>query len=150
MYPLMAMADRGALLIGGGLSAGAALVAGARTWRPRERAFPSVFEPQQLGLERFPSLGALVQYSSPASAACRISLNRLIAAVAPHRENAVVIEMQALAAGVRSVPTVLFVDGEGRVKRLWLRPPERSELAKLLDAATDPPQAARCPPAAAR
>jgi hypothetical protein len=150
MYPLMAMADGSALLIGGSLSAGAALVAGARTWRPRERAFPSVFEPHQLGLERFPSLGALVQYSSPASAACRISLNRLIAAVAPHREHAVVIEMQALAAGVRSVPTVLFVDGEGRVKRLWLRPPERSELAELLGAATDPPQAARCSPAAAR
>jgi len=150
MYPLAAMADRGVLLIGGSLGAGAALVAGARTLLPRERAFPSVFEPEQLGLQRFPSLGALVQYSSPASAACRISLNRLIAAVAPHRGDAVVIEMRAVTAGVRSVPTVLFVDGAGRVKRLWLRPPERSELAELFGAATTPPPAAQCSPAAAR
>jgi hypothetical protein len=150
MYPLAAMADRGVLLIGGSLGAGAALVAGARTLLPRERAFPSLFEPEQLGLQRFPSLGALVQYSSPASAACRISLNRLIAAVAPHRGDAVVIEMRAVTAGVRSVPTVLFVDGEGRVKRLWLRPPERSELAELFGSATALPPAARCSPAAAR
>ena len=152
MYPLAAMADRGVLLIGGSLGAGAALVAGARTWLPREPPFPSVFEPEQLGLQRFPPLGALVQYSSPASAACRISLNRLIAAVAPHRGDALVIEMHAPAAGVRSVPTVLFVDGEGRVKRLWLRPPERSELAELLGGAAPklPRRAARCSPAAAR
>src|SRR5436190_1759288 len=150
MYPLAAMADGGVLLIGGSLGAGAALVAGARTWLPRERPFPSVFEPEQLGLERFPPLGALVQYSSPASAACRISLNRLIAAVAAHRGDAVVIEMRAVTAGVRSVPTVLFVDGAGRVKRLWLRPPARSELAELFGAATTPPPAAQCSPAAAR
>ena len=42
---------------------------------------------------------------------------------------------------------VLFVDGYGCVRRLWLRPPERWELAELL-AATAP--AARCSPAAAR
>ena len=151
MYPLPAMADRGALLIGGSLGASAALVAGARTWLPRERPFPSVFEPEQLGLTRIPPLGALVQYSAPASAACRISLNRLIAAVAPHRGDAIVIEMHALAAGVRSAPTVLFLDGEGRVRRLWLRPPERSELDELLRGAPTPPRpAARCSPAAAR
>jgi hypothetical protein len=153
MYPPAAMADRGVLLIGGSLGAGAALVAGARTWLPRERPFPSVFEPGQLGLERFPPLGALVQYSSPASAACRVSLNRLIAAAAAHRGDAVVIEMHALAAGVRSVPTVLFLDAEGRVKRLWLRPPERSELAELLGGAPRsrlPRQAARCSPTGAR
>jgi hypothetical protein len=153
MYPPAAMADRGVLLIGGSLGAGAALVAGARTWLPRERPFPSMFEPEQLGLQRFPPLGALVQYSSPASAACRISLNRLIAAVAVHRGDAVVIEMHALAAGVRSMPTVLFLDGEGRVKRLWLRPPERSELAELLgrESAIKPPRrAGRCPPTAVR
>jgi hypothetical protein len=144
------MVDPKLLLIGGGLGAGAAL-AGVRGWRPRARAFPPVFVPEQLGLERFPTRGALVQYSSPASSACRISLNRLIAAVAPHRDDAVVIEMRAAAAGVRSVPTVLFLDGEGQVRRLWLRPPERSELAELLGSEpTSLGKAARCSPAAAR
>jgi hypothetical protein len=41
--------------------------------------------------------------------------------------------MQARAAGVRSVP-MLFVDGEGCVKRLWKGAAERSELAELLGA----------------
>ncbi len=153
MYPLAAMVDPGVLLIGGGIGAGAALVAGSRALRPRERAVPSVFSPEQLGLASFPSRGALVQYSSPASSACRISLTRLIAAVAPHREEAVVIEMRAFPAGVRSVPTVLFVDGEGRVQRLWLRPPERAELAELLGGEPGPRdlrQAARCSPSVAR
>ena len=149
MYPLPAMVDPSVLLIGGGLGAGAALVAGARTRRPREVAFPSVFEPMQLGLDRLPPRGTLVQYSAPGSTSCRISLNRLVAAVAPHRGEALVIEMQALAAGVRSVPTVLFLDDRGRVTRLWLRPPERSELAELLGATTPRP-AARCSPAVAR
>jgi hypothetical protein len=151
MYPLPAMVDPDVLLIGGGLGAGAALLAGTRVLRPRQRAVPSAFSPQQLGLESFPSRGALVQYSAPASSACRISLNRLIAAVAPHREEVVVIEMRALQAGVRTVPTVLFVDCEGRVKRLWLRPPERAELAELLAGQpTALRPAGRCSPSVAR
>ena len=132
MYPLAAMVDPGVLLIGGSLSAGAALVAGARGRRTREHGLPAVYDPRSLGLERFPPRGALVQYSSPSSAACRVSLNRLAAAVAPHRDEATVIEMHALSAGVRTVPTVVFVDQRGRVRRLWFRPPERTELAELL------------------
>ncbi|MDX6545803.1 MAG: hypothetical protein QOJ31_592 [Gaiellales bacterium] len=150
MYPLGAMVDPGVLLIGGaGLSASAALVASARTWRPREYVLPSVYTPELLGLERLPPRGVLVQYSSPYSSACRVSLNRLAAAVAPHRDEAVVIEMHALSAGVRTVPTVLFIDPQGRVKRLWLRPPERAELSELL-APTTRRTTARCSPAAAR
>ncbi|MDX6547003.1 MAG: hypothetical protein QOG33_553 [Gaiellales bacterium] len=150
MYPLAAMVDPGVLLIGGaGLSASAALVASVRTWRPREYVLPAVYTPDMLGLERFPPRGVLAQYSSPYSSACRVSLNRLAAAVAPHRGEAVVIEMHAFSAGVRTVPTVLFIDPEGRVKRLWLRPPERAELSELLELTTLPP-AARCSPAGAR
>jgi hypothetical protein len=98
------------------------------TWLFARSQTPERLDPASLGLEQFPPRGAFVQFSTPASRSCRVSLNRLAEAVAPHREEMMVIEVQA-GRGLRSAPTVLYVDGEGVVKRRWTRPPTRSELS---------------------
>jgi hypothetical protein len=124
------MADPAVFLLGGaGLGASVVLVAGRRARRPQDAAR---IEPEMLGLERLPPRGVFVQYSSPASAASRISLNRLAAAVAPHRPEVTVIELQSPLAAVRGTPTVLYVTADGTVRRRWSRPPERRELEEAL------------------
>jgi hypothetical protein len=42
---------------------------------------------------------------------------------------------------VRSAPTVLFVDAGGRVVYRWARPPERAELARVLEERASAPYA---------
>jgi hypothetical protein len=120
-----------ALLGGAGVGAGAVLVAGRRFRRPRDARR---IDPGMLGLDRLPPRGVFVQYSSPASAASRISLNRLAAAVAAHRLEVTVVELQAPLAAVRGTPTVLYVSADGTVRRRWSRPPERHELEAALSA----------------
>jgi hypothetical protein len=139
------MVDPGVLLVSG-LGAGAALVAGARG--RRAPTAPTRLQASDFGLAAWPPAGALVQYSAPASRACRISLNRLAAATAPHRGRLMVVEVHARAPGSRELPTVYLVDGDGRIQRRWTRPPDREELRELL--ATRAAPAARCFPAAAR
>lgn len=97
-------------------------------------------EPGEVGLERFPPAGAFVQFSTQVCAPCRVSLNRLAEAVAHHPGDATVVEVAvnrrpqlAERHGVRSAPTILYVDCSGAVRRRWTRPPERSELESLLD-----------------
>ena len=115
-----------------GLGAGAALIAGVRTRRPSSRP-AGRRDPADVGLREFPARGAFVQYSAPASPACRISLNRLAATVAEHHADAIVIELHGRAgAHGRAVPTVLYVDSSGEVVQRWAGPPERAELAELL------------------
>lgn len=107
------------------------------------------FAPDELGLDRFPAGGAFVQFSTAVCAPCRVSLNRLAEAVAHHRGAATVVEVSvnrkprlAHRHGVRSAPTVFFVDSSGAVLRRWTRPPERAELADVLDRPQPPPVAA--------
>jgi hypothetical protein len=126
------MDDPGFLVVGG-IGASAALVARVRSRRGTARSRTRI-EPAEVGLREFPELGAFVQYSAPASAACRVSLNRLAAAVAPHHRSAIVIELQGHGPGARSLPTVLYVDHSGAIVQRWARPPERAELAQLLPA----------------
>jgi hypothetical protein len=119
------------LLVVSGLGAGAALIAGVRTRRPSSRA--GRLDPADVGLQEFPARGAFVQYSAPASPACRVSLNRLAATVAMHHADAIVIELHGRAGDYgRAVPTVLYVDSSGEVVQRWTGPPERAELAELL------------------
>ena len=113
-----------------GLGAGAALIAGVRTRRPGRAGR---VDPADVGLREFPAGGAFVQYSAPASPACRISLNRLAATVAEHHADAIVIELHGRAgAHGRAVPTVLYLDSSGEVVQRRAGPPERAELAELL------------------
>jgi hypothetical protein len=140
------MVDPGVLLVSG-LGAGAALVAGARG-RRSPAAAPVRLAAVDFGLTAWPPAGALVQYSAPASPACRVSLNRLTAAVAPMRGRLMVMEVHARAPGSRTLPTVFLVDGDGRIEQRWTRPPERDELRGAL--ASRGATAARCFPAAAR
>ena len=115
-----------------GLGAGVALIAGVRTRRPSSRPAGRL-DPADVGLREFLARGAFVQYSAPASPACRISLNRLAATVAEHHADAIVIELHGRAgAHGRAVPTVLYVDSSGEVVQRWAGPPERAELAELL------------------
>jgi hypothetical protein len=118
------------LLVVSGLGAGAALIAGVRTRRPSSRPAGRL-DPADVGLREFPARGAFVQYSAPASPACRVSLNRLAATVAVHHTDAIVIELHGRAVG-RAVPTVLYVDSSGEVVQRWTGPPERAELAQVL------------------
>jgi hypothetical protein len=142
------MADPG-IVLAGGIGAGALLLAGARTRRGGCR--PARISAEELGLERIPPLGAFVQYSVPANPACRISLNRLAAEVAPHRGRATVVELHQRIPGTAGVPTVLYVDRTGTVLRRWSRPPGRDELAELLGPApVSSVRARRCSPAVAR
>jgi hypothetical protein len=142
------MVDPGLALIGG-IGASALLGAAARTRLSVRR--PARLQPSELGLAEFPPLGAFVQYSSPGNPACRVSLNRLAAAVAPHHDRATVIELHSRPAGVVALPTVVYVDASGTELRRWSSPPAREELAALLSPdATSASRAARCSPAAAR
>jgi hypothetical protein len=142
------MADPG-IVLAGGLGAGALLLAGARTRRGVRG--PMRINPRDLGLERIPPLGAFVQYSVPANPACRISLNRLAAEVAPHRGRVTVIELHQRVPGGVGAPTVLYVDRTGAVLRRWTRPPDREELAELLGPApVSSVRADRCSPAVVR
>jgi hypothetical protein len=100
--------------------------------------------PWELGLDRFPPRGVLVQFSSPGSAQCRICLNRLAAAAAAHRGDALVVELlvehQSRVAermGVRIAPTVLQLDSRGDVLRRWTRPPDRRELERALSGSAE-------------
>lgn len=104
------------------------------------------FEPGELGLAGFPPGGAFVQFSTAVCAPCRVSLNRLAEAVAHHRGSATVVEVSvnrkprlAQRHGVRSAPTVFYVDRSGSVVRRWSRPPERAELSEVLGVTTSPP-----------
>ena len=106
-----------ALLVVGGLGASAVVAVGMRV-----RGDP--------GLREFPELGAFVQYFVPASPSCRISLNRLAAAVAPHSGDAIVIEVHQRTLG--RVPTVLYVDRNGEVVQRWAGPPERAKSSATL------------------
>lgn len=137
------------LVVLGGVGAGALLVAQARSRRSATRSRAHI-EPAELGLEQLPPLGAFVQYSAPASPACRVSLNRLAAAVAPHRDRAIVIELRSRPAGVLALPTVVYIDATGTVQRRWSSPPAREELAEVLTTTASPATAGRCSPAAAR
>jgi hypothetical protein len=120
------------LLVVSGLGAGAALIASVRTRRPSSQPAGHL-DPADLGLAEFPARGAFVQYSAPASPACRVSLNRLAATVAVHHTDAIVIELHGRAGDHgRAVPTVLYVDSSGEVLQRWAGPPERAELAELL------------------
>ena len=125
--------DDPSLLVVGGIGASAVLMAGVRSRRGAGRQRTRI-EPAEVGLREFPELGAFVQYSAPASAACRISLNRLAAVVAPHNRQAIVIELQESPPGERALPTVLYVDRQGEIVQRWSRPPELAELAQLLPA----------------
>jgi len=105
----------------------------AERGRPPARVAAAV-----LGLAEFPAGGALVQFSNP-SPASRVALNRLAEAVA-HHPGVTVVELSssspcASMLQVRSAPTVLLVDSSGAVVRRWTKPPERAELAALLDPA---------------
>ncbi|HEV8451368.1 MAG TPA: hypothetical protein VGQ45_08040 [Gaiellales bacterium] len=120
------------LLMASGVGAGAALIAGVRTRRPSSRAAGRL-DPADVGLREFPARGAFVQYSAPASPACRVSLNRLAATVAVHHTETIVIELHGRAGDHgRAVPTVLYVDSSGEVVQRWAGPPERAELEELL------------------
>jgi thiol-disulfide isomerase/thioredoxin len=97
-------------------------------------------DPDEVGLDRFPPAGAFVQFSTQVCAPCRVSLNRLAEAVAHHPGDATVVEVTvnrrpqlAQRHGVRSAPTILYVDSTGAVRRRWTRPPERAELESLLE-----------------
>jgi hypothetical protein len=142
------MVEPGIVLLG--LGAGAAFAAQARARRPAAQRLTRL-SPDELGLAEFPPLGAFVQFSAPASPACRISLNRLAGAVAPHRDRATVIELHRRPPGVEALPTVVYVDATGTVLRRWSGAPAREELSELLGRGTaTPATAARCSPAAAR
>ncbi|HUZ84736.1 MAG TPA: thioredoxin family protein [Gaiellales bacterium] len=120
-----------------------AVVAHLIAWRRRGAVSDGAgdrFEPAEVGLDRFPREGAFVQFSAPACGPCRVSLNRLAEAVAHHPGTTTVVEVAvgrkpqlARRHKVRSAPTVLYVDAAGAVRRRWTRPPERGELAELLD-----------------
>jgi len=97
--------------------------------------------PHELGLDAFPPRGVLLQFSSPGSPQCRISLNRLAAAAAAHRGESVVVELLvdhgdpvAQRMGVRIAPTVLHLADDGAVLKRWTRTPDRLELERALAA----------------
>ena len=80
--------------------------------------------------------------TTPYSPSSRVSLNRLAEACAHRDGGATVVEIGGGAArariGGRSSPMVLYADGSGVVCRRWTSPPERGELAALLEAAQAP------------
>ncbi len=114
------------------------LISAVRRSRPADD--PLRIDPSELGLDAYPELGALVQFSSTASRACRESLNHLAEAAAHHRDLVIVVELPVhrsaplhLRLGVRHTPSVYRVDARGVVTHHWARPPQREELAELLD-----------------
>jgi len=101
--------------------------------------------PSDLGLDRYPRLGALLQFSSPGSRACRESLNRLAATAAHSDGGLVVVELTVrryaglqARLGVRHTPTVCLVGGDGLVASRWGRAPERRELTRAVAVLAEP------------
>jgi hypothetical protein len=133
-YP-SSMAGWWFVLAGVPCALGAARVARARRQAAKAELATRITA-AELGLERFPPAGALVQFSNP-NPQSRVSLNRLAMAAAHHPEVALVeLPLRARLAArlrVRSAPTVLHVDPRGEVRRRWSRAPERPELDELLD-----------------
>ncbi len=123
-------------LVAGSAAAPCAWLAVVRR-RGQQQAAPLVRAPD-LGLERLTDAGTLVQFSCYACHPCRVSLNRLAEAAA-HSSGTVVVELPLERGGrlarelrVHSAPTVLLLDGHGRVRRRWSGPPERGDLARSL------------------
>ena len=138
-----------ALVLGTLVAGIIALVAFDARRRAARVRLPAVVSAGELGLDDLPPGGVLLQFSSPASLPCRISLNRLAAVTAPSHGRVCVIEMQAYRRtylaerlGVRSTPMVYFVGSDGVVRWCWSRAPERWELLELLGAVQAPEPAA--------
>jgi hypothetical protein len=134
------------VLVGG--CAGVACAVRVAYARRRRRTIPSLparLTPGQVGLDRFPPLGAFVQFSTPYSTASRVSLNRLAAAAAHHAGQVTVIEIGGGTLlnrmGMRATPMVLYVDAAGIVRRRWSAPPDRRELDALFVVAQEPAEA---------
>jgi hypothetical protein len=116
--------------------AGASRAVVIRRRRVTIPSLPQRLAAAQLGLERFPSGGAFVQFSTPYSMSSRVSLNRLAAAVASAPGLVTVVELGGGAEpprfGLRATPMVLYVDAAGVVRRRWSAPPEQAELRALM------------------
>lgn len=91
--------------------------------------------PKEIGLDSYPELGVLLQFSAAGSRASRESLNRL-ARFGAHSDGRVVVvdlaahRMTGLQArlGARHAPAVYLLAADGTVTRHWARPPEVPEL----------------------
>jgi hypothetical protein len=125
------------LVLFGGCAAVAGGVRAASTRRRRRTIamLPERIPARQVGLDRFPPGGALVQFSTPYSTSSRVSLNRLAAAAAHSRGRVTVVELGGgpthSRMGMRATPMVLYVDAAGIVRRRWTAPPDRTELDDL-------------------
>jgi hypothetical protein len=124
------------VLVGGCAGvAGAVRAVSARKRRRTIAMLPDRITPGQVGLDRFPSGGAFVQFSTPYSTSSRVSLNRLAAAAAHSHGLVTVIEIGGdpthSRLGMRATPMVLYVDAAGVVRRRWSEPPDRVELDDL-------------------
>jgi thioredoxin-like negative regulator of GroEL len=105
---------------------------GASGGTPRVRA-------RELGLDSYPELGVLLQFSAAGSRASRESLNRL-ARFGAHSDGRVVVvdlaahRMTGLQArlGARHAPAVYLLAADGTVTHHWARPPEEPELENAL------------------
>lgn len=95
--------------------------------------------PKEIGLDRYPELGVLLQFSAAGSRASRESLNRL-ARFGAHTDGRVVVvdlaahRMTGLQArlGARHAPAVYVLAADGTVTHHWARPPEPPELENAL------------------
>ena len=95
--------------------------------------------PKEIGLDRYPELGVLLQFSAAGSRASRESLNRL-ARFGAHTDGRVVVvdlaahRMTGLQArlGARHAPAVYVLAADGTVTRHWARAPEPPELENAL------------------
>jgi len=95
--------------------------------------------PKEIGLDSYPELGVLLQFSAAGSRASRESLNRL-ARFGAHTDGRVVVvdlavhRMTGLQArlGARHAPAVYLLAADGTVTRHWARPPEPPELENAL------------------
>ena len=94
---------------------------------------------RELGLDSYPELGVLLQFSAVGSRASRESLNRL-ARFGAHSDGRVVVvdlaahRMTGLQArlGARHAPAVYLLAADGTVTHHWARPPEEPELENAL------------------
>jgi len=94
---------------------------------------------RELGLDSYPELGVLLQFSAAGSRASRESLNRL-ARFGAHSDGRVVVvdlaahRMTGLQArlGARHAPAVYLLAADGTVTHHWARPPEEPELENAL------------------
>jgi hypothetical protein len=90
---------------------------------------------REIGLDSYPELGVLLQFSAAGSRASRESLNRL-ARFGAHTDGRVVVvdlaahRMTALQSrlGARHTPAVYLLAADGTVTHHWARPPEVGEL----------------------